>query len=317
MLSILLRLAGGRLISGQVLSFVYERQRVSDTKSGLPEDWSDIFLESVHRCDEALQVLLPTFGHSPPAENRDAWLIDAARDMLAGSQDSLDAPLAFIFVAAQLNLSTISMEQRAQTPRTVNRKLRKYLVSRFYPTMFRHLSANLANTTFFPDLDGNLYLVLLNCVIQAPKSTLQDLLGPTLAIHLTSVWKSANLTLPNLSILASNFAYAPQKTASKPNSVIELLPFSHPIFDKYLPKIASNSDLEASAPKRTRIQELCDELFIDSKHWHNSKSILPKHLGGQDDGATAISPREKMKQLRRDQRFMANRKLHVLFLDDQ
>lgn len=45
-------------------------------------------------------------------------------------------------------------------------------------------------------------------------------------------------------------------------------------------------------------------LFNDTQHWHNNKkSLLPKHLGGEESAAN-VTERERRKKLRADQRFM-------------
>lgn len=290
---------------------MYERRRASDTQRGIPQDWSEAFEEAVDLCDEKLKASLPKLSPSTPSiENRDSWLIRAAKDLLSNSASSLDAPLTFIFVAAQLSLSSLSLKQRALRPFPFSSNLKEYLVSNFYPRIFRYLALHLNNPHFLPDLDGSVFLAFLTCSTNSPKSTLEMLVGSRLAHNVTSVWTSGNLSVPDLGILA--LRYPPPSgsgKAQKFKSKFTLLPFSHPVFDDYLPSINTDNVQGSSTPRtRTRIEKLCDEPFVDETHWHNAKSILPKHLGGKNDTTTSTPAWEKMKQLRRDQRFMANRK---------
>ncbi|KAB5588619.1 DEAD/DEAH-box helicase [Ceratobasidium theobromae] len=299
-----------KYIDYKVLSFVYERQRVSDTKSGLPDGWS--IAEDM--CSRKLEAALSDDSSLLPPEDRDAWLMQAAANMIneLSPDDPLVAPITFIFIAAQLSIPSISIQQRAQYPCAVDPKLKDYLVSTFYPRIFQHLSSSLADVTFFPDLDGNLFLVLLNCTLNISEATTQELLGPTLAHQVASTWTAANLPLPNLGGL-SQFAYVSPEMPSKYESNFELLPFSHEIFDKHFKPIALDIAIQPnSTDERTRIEKLCDERFIDDKHWHNEKHILPKHLGGKDDTTLTTSTSwQKMKRLRREQRFMANLQRHA------
>ncbi|KAF8749234.1 P-loop containing nucleoside triphosphate hydrolase protein [Rhizoctonia solani] len=206
---------------------------------------------------------------------------NSIKAMLAESKNPLDAQFAFLFFASQMALGSMSMQQRAVELCVIDQELSDYLKAEFYPAIFRHLGTRLLKAEFFPDLDGNLFMVLLNCVLKSPNVALGALVGEGLAQDVSSAWTSAGLSIPNLGELLSQYAFTepkPVKTAPAPR--YELLPFSHPIFDEYLPSITTIS--ETSRPKifmRTRVEALCDEPFMDEKHWHNDKSILPKHLG--------------------------------------
>ncbi|CAE6496597.1 unnamed protein product [Rhizoctonia solani] len=295
-----------------VLSFVYERQRMIEITSGQPTNWLGASSEAAKICEDELEQVLPQFVHSPPPESRLSWLMNATKAMLAESSNPLDEPFAFIFVAAQLALTCMSAQQRALNHCIVDQGMSDYLKSEFYPAIFRHLCSGLVDVTFLPDLDGRLFLILLNCILKAPDGTLDGIFGGDLARDAVSTWTAAGLSTPNLSNLPSQFAYTRHKAVTPLRPNLELLPFSHPVFDEYLPYIATASDDQKADGmlKRTRIEALCDESFVDEKHWHNDKSILPKHLGGTDD-RTPLTDWEKMKKLRREQRFMASLQRHA------
>ncbi|CAE6542924.1 unnamed protein product [Rhizoctonia solani] len=301
-----------KYVDAKVLSFVYERERLVEIADGQPQAWLQISSDASRLCEDSLETALPRPTPTSPPDNRLSWLINSTKGMLAESQDPMDEAFAFIFVAAQLALAHMSVQQRALNQCVVDPGISEYLKSSFYPAIFRHLGANLVNPAFFPDLDGNLFLILLNCTLKLPGGSLDDAFGENLAQDVSSAWQTAGLSIPNLGILSSQFAFTPHQAVKVPLPTLDLLPFSHPVFDKYLPYIATLSEDQKSDEmlKRTRIEALCDGPFVDEKHWHNDKSILPKHLGGSDDRAQ-VTDWERRKRLRRDQRFMANLQRHA------
>ncbi|CAE6339059.1 unnamed protein product [Rhizoctonia solani] len=301
-----------KYVDAKVLSFVYERERLVEIIGGQPQAWLQISSDALRLCDNALEKALPQPTLTSPSNNRLSWLTTATKAMLADSQNQVDEALAFIFVTAQLALAHMSVQQRAINHCIVDQGISEYLKSDFYPTIFRHLRATLIDPGFFPDLDGNLFVVLLNCALKLPEGSLEEIVGGNLAQAISSAWTAAGLSIPNLGTLASRFAFTEHQIATVPRPKLELLPFSHPVFDKYLPYITTLSDDQKfnETLQRTRIEALCDEPFVDEKHWHNNKSILPKHLGGSDDPAPSTAW-EKMKKLRREQRFMANLQRHA------
>ncbi|KAJ1300164.1 hypothetical protein OPQ81_011916 [Rhizoctonia solani] len=301
-----------RYVDAKILAFVYERQRLVEITNGQPKDWLKISSAAARLCEDALNQTLSLSTPSSPPKNRLSWLMNSAKAMLANPGTDLDESFTFVFIAAQLALAYMSAQQCALSHRAIDQRISEYLQSHFYPAMFGHLSNNLVDATFFPDLDGNLFLIFLNCVLKSPQGTTEELFGENLARDLSSAWTAAGLSIPTFNDLSSRFAYTKHNMVTAPRLAFELLPFSHPVFDQYLPSIATISDDRASNEilQRTRIEALCDEPFVDDKHWHNDKTILPKHLGGKDDN----KPRnewERMKRLRRDQEFMANLQRHA------
>ncbi|KAG9121540.1 hypothetical protein FRC07_002451 [Ceratobasidium sp. 392] len=304
-----------KYVDAKVLSFVYERQRLGDTKSGQPESWDDILLASAQLCEERYSQLVPNHGRPSQTTSRVSWLSQSVAAFAANPSGPIDNALAFIFLASQLVLPCLSIEQRAQTPCTVEPNLKTYLVARFYPKLFGFLASSLHNPTFFPDLDGNLFLVILNAIITSANSTLHALVGDAISDEISTAWESVGIPVPDLSVLSAQYISVIPVVPSPPMEVpYELLPFSHPVLDKYLESVAvhTSSVSAQNLDKRTRLDKLFDEPFVDEKHWHNSKSILPKHLGGKDDdNPSSLTSWERMKQLKRDQRFMTNMQRHA------
>ncbi|CAE6426702.1 unnamed protein product [Rhizoctonia solani] len=303
-----------KYVDAKVLSFVYERQRLVEIASGGPSGWAKISSKASQTCDIALKKVLPPIENSlsRSSETRVSWLTNSIKAMLAEPKTALDAPLGFLFFAAQLALGSMPVNERALERCPIDPAASHYLKSEFYPTVFRHLGANLGNASFLPDLDGNLFLILLNYALKTPEGTLEQLIGESQAQDVLSTWTAAGLSVPKLSDLSSKYAFVQPDIVRVPRTKLELLPFSHPIFDKYLPSVSTVSEDQISGENdtRTRVEALCDEPFVDEKHWHNNKSILPKHLGGTDD-RTQLTDWEKMKKLRREQRYMANLQRHA------
>jgi hypothetical protein len=295
----------------QVLSFVYERQRLGDTKSGIPEDWNSVYASSIELCKQRFSNLAPSVDLSSLVTDRNSWLLQSIKALLEKSSDTSEIAISFLFAASQLVLPSLSIEQRAQFSSSVDPSLRVYLVSKFYPKLFGQLASSLDGSTFLPDLDGNVFLVFLNHIISSPRQKMEDFVGASLAEEILAAWASVDLAPPDFSILSTQFKSATTIVpSSSSDAPFELLPFSHPVLDKYLQSVAvhSSSQPAAGPDTRSRLDKLCDEPFVDEKHWHNAKSILPKHLGGKDDNtATNLSSWERMKQLKKDQRFMTNR----------
>ncbi|KAG9094747.1 hypothetical protein FS749_011922 [Ceratobasidium sp. UAMH 11750] len=304
-----------KYVDAKVLSFVYERQRLGDTKSGLPKDWNTSHAISERLCQERYSQLVSNQNQISPSVDRVSWLLQGATIFASSPSEPIDRALSFVFLASQLILPHISIEQRAQIPYPVDSKLKVYLISEFYPKLFGALASSLHNSTFLPDLDGNLFLVTLNTIIASASSTIDTLIGDAISEELTTAWASIGLPFPDLSVLSARFQSAnPIIPPPSMESPYELLRFSHPVLDPYLESVAVHTASSAASDldTRTRLDRLCDEPFIDEKHWHNTKSILPKHLGGKDDGASPnLTSWERMKQLRRDQRFMTNLQRHA------
>ncbi|KAG9090129.1 hypothetical protein FRC06_001213, partial [Ceratobasidium sp. 370] len=304
-----------KYVDAKVLSFVYERQRLGDTKSGLPKDWNATHGASERLCQERYSKLVSKHNQISPTVDRVSWLLKGAATFAASSSESVGCALAFVFLASQVILPHLSIEQRAQIPYDVDSELKTHLISQFYPTLFGSLASSLHNPTFLPDLDGNLFLVTLDAMIASANNTIDTLVGDAISEEITNAWTSIGHALPDLSILSTRFqSTVPTIPSLFVDTPYELLPFSHPVLDQYLESVAVHT---ASAPisdvdTRTRLDRLCDEPFVDEKHWHNAKSILPKHLGGKDDNTSSnLTSWERMKQLRRDQRFMTNLQRHA------
>jgi hypothetical protein len=82
----------------------------------------------------------------------------------------------------------------------------------------------------------------------------------------------------------------------------ELLTFHYPILDAAFPTFQTSREedsLSAKFDSGTKI--------FDNRHWHNQKSILPSHLGGNKP--KPVNEWARQRALRSDQRFMAT--LHV------
>ncbi|QRV75685.1 DEAD/DEAH box helicase [Ceratobasidium sp. AG-Ba] len=302
-----------KYVDSKVLSFVYERQRLGTARSHQPENWDATATIAENLCTSRFNILVPGWNNSSSPGSRESWLTNVVCLVIGDGADAMDQAAAFIFLASQIALSYLSIQQRAQTTCVIDRTLRKYLVSKFYPKIFGYLAISLQDASFFPDLDGNIFLMLLNAMIGSTKPQLETLFGPALSHQIETLWLSGHSALPDMAALSCFESIVPVTTSAQ-NFFYQLLYFSHPILDPYLKTVFFEGAKIPEDPNtpRTRIEELCDIPFTDTKHWHNSKSILPKHLGGADDTEDGrLTSWERMKRLRREQRFMSNMQRHA------
>lgn len=281
-----------------------------DEESTVSDEWSDAYDISMEHCSRAFIGMDIQSNDTLISDNRAAWLMQSVAALLEGSTDPICSAVSLAFVASQLIVPSLSVDQRAQRLWTLDSKLHTYLVTDFYPRTLAYLGSTLAGATFFPDLDGNVFLAFLSCLIDSTEHDIEALVGVSSAQEIAAAWVSTGVALPDLSILSSFFKSKPLDAShSTSDHLFTLLPFSHPLLDKYLPLFSeeANAEPKTADDTRSRLEQLCDESFVDERHWHNSKSILPKHLGGRDDGeATNLTSWQRMKRLRKDQRFMTN-----------
>lgn len=165
----------------QVLSFVYERQRLVDEKSSTLDEWSNAYEISLERCNDELLEMNIQSSDPLLANNRTAWLMQAATTFANDIISPVDSAILFAFVTSQLLVPSFPIEQRAQRLWTVDPRLRTYLVTDFYPRIFGCLGSTLAAATFSPDLDGNVFLAFLNCIIGGTNYDMESLVGASSA----------------------------------------------------------------------------------------------------------------------------------------
>jgi hypothetical protein len=81
-----------------------------------------------------------------------------------------------------------------------------------------------------------------------------------------------------------------------------LLPFSNPVFDEQLSlvRVPVKASVEPDPLGYSDFGQ--GTLFSDTQHWHNQKTILPSHLGGETP--KPVDERMKRRHLRSEQRFM-------------
>lgn len=86
--------------------------------------------------------------------------------------------------------------------------------------------------------------------------------------------------------------------------VVSILPFSNPVFDQHLKSI----NLRVGPSKST--DQHSGRIFQEVSHWHNAKKRLDIKQGQQ----TPLSARDKARNLKRDQRFMADMQAYAASL---
>ena len=225
------------------------------------------------------------------------------------SKSSKDSPmeLLFAFLAHCILLETTSVEERAQDIATANSRLTKIILKIFLPTIFFALDNAASSRNVFYDVDGRIYLALVNFLMDNHTLPMHELIGVTVCDRVQALWSGSNLPSVDFGILAGRFSVSPTSprkslVVSKP---LRLLRFDNEVFNKELASIQvtgeDDDDGCDSAPKFNFGQGV---LFSDTHHWHNSKAILPRHMGGEDTKPKNEWHRRKLLKL--EQRFMSN-----------
>ncbi|KAJ7083417.1 hypothetical protein B0H15DRAFT_425762 [Mycena belliarum] len=209
------------------------------------------------------------------------------------------AELLHIFLAHAAMLPELSLLERAQSFPSLSPKLRKLLL-KWLPDIY------FAASPLPFDIDGRIFVSLVSTVLAQPSQAFRDIIGPAAYDVVEVVWLGLSRPVPDLSAFRAQYASAPSAVMSAQCAAAtagyKLLAFNHPIFDTaLLPGIAIEAEEELPNPA-SRLDFSIP--FHDTKHWHNTKSILPRHLGG-DDEHKALDERQRRRAIKGNQRFMA------------
>lgn len=244
-----------------------------------------------------------------PAITEDEGLLKVADHYLASKlSDQPPTELLFAFIAHSLLLDTIFVGERAQNIINVNRELLDIILDKFLPRVFFAAETILSSHDVTLHVDGRLYLALVNFLMEHPTSSMEELIGSGISDRVRTLWKNIRLPSVDFSALVSRF---PPPPASPEHGTVapqplRLLSFENEVFNKELAviRIATESDGDEALDPGPKFNFGQGVLFSDTNHWHSSKAILPRHLGGQDPKPTDVRQRRRL--LKRDQRFMTN-----------
>ncbi|KAJ7762289.1 hypothetical protein DFH07DRAFT_813783 [Mycena maculata] len=222
--------------------------------------------------------------------------------------------LLFVFLLHATILPELSLLERAQPCPVLNGDLLVLLLNSFLPQAFF-----LASPLPFDSIDGRVFASLISAFITHPSKDFLDVVGSIAYAEVQNIWGHLSLPIPDLSRFCARYGSAPPtmipsrkrrkrrvsdqtvQTRVVTPSVRKLLPFNHPVLDCLLwPDTVENEQTPTS------VAHLDFGIpFSDTRHWHNSTSILPSYLGG-DDQHRVLDERQRRRAAKSNQRFMSN-----------
>jgi len=228
-------------------------------------------------------------------------------DILSLIRKGVPAEVAYLFVVHSILVPTLSARERAQAPRDLGSQWTRALRDDFLsPLLFRAASV-LASYDYSFEIDGTVFGVVLVYVL-LQRGELDSMLDLAIRDEAQRLWcllGGPSLDFPGFSRIYHLPNPEDSYTAIQHN-IIEshgILAFSHPIFDGAFPQ-TSNEAVEEDSPS-ARFDS--GTKLLDNQHWHNQKSILPQHLGGNKP--KPLDNWARQRALRSSQRFMST--LHV------
>ncbi|KAF8146445.1 hypothetical protein K438DRAFT_507113 [Mycena galopus ATCC 62051] len=295
-------LNGAEFRDSKILTFVYHGEAHRHTQQRLPKNIfhaadrarSSLDSEVARTIPGQTVSLLSPELRSTPMRSRMVEFSERAIENL-GSDSS---QLVFLFLLHAAILPELSLLERAQPSQALPLKLMDLLSNIFLPKMF-FLASHLPF-----DVDGRVFLSLLSTATMDPLIPLPDMVGPTVYEEVRAVWSHLSVAMPDFSAFRRRYGGrtdSPRAPAETARRVYKLLPFTHQVFNfdsVFLP----DTSVEET-PTSTSSSHLDFGIrFSDTTHWHNSKSILPSHLGGEDH--KVLDERQRRRENRSNQRFM-------------
>ncbi|KAJ3824101.1 hypothetical protein F5880DRAFT_1562443 [Lentinula raphanica] len=274
-------LKGAEYRDSKILTFVYEsRTYVQELK--FPHALQHRIDCSRHELDEKLGYVTPL--STPTTQHPLAWW--------SSKLPSEDLTKVFLLHAAIL--PQISVQLLARKLPVLHPELESRLHNNFLPTIFRILAQT---DGLFPHIDGRLFLELLSYTIRSNATSCQDIY-PSSCENGTELDFLSELTFDGPG-LATLYGHVPSNDSQVAVSSVpqhELLPFSNHVFDAALANVRAPNTPQSTPAIPPSIFGM-HILANDTKHWHNTRALLPVHLGGQK-----TKPRTEWEKRRHDRR---------------
>jgi hypothetical protein len=238
----------------------------------------------------------------------DSLLKDMMKSYLAStSSKGTHKELLYAFLAHCILLETISVEERARDMAAAHPGLTKIMVKSFLPTIWFAMDNAVSSRNGFRDVDGRIYLDLIKFLIENHTLPIRELIGTSVYDRVQVLWSSFNLPSVDFRAFSKLFPLSPT-SPQKPVSVLKpfrLLPFDNDIFNEELSiiQVVGEDEHDVVVDSAPKFNFGAGVMFSDTHHWHNSKAILPKHLGGDDTKPKDEWHRRRM--LKAEQRFMS------------
>ncbi|TFY82995.1 hypothetical protein EWM64_g1015 [Hericium alpestre] len=288
----------------KIFSFVYEQRFDPNARNKLPK--------SVWTANAAglttLEGIVPWHNHTIAAIDPDDILVSLASDLLSfrSNGDSSYIELVYFFLLHLILLQALSVADRARPLEHLHSALTSIILNSFFPIAFLATEALTCKNNIVLHVDGHIFVSMVRFFIQNPTLSPSKSAGAKIQSRLESIWSQVGSPTLNLSHFYARFPNPKQnaRPGSASPAPLPLFPFHNDVFDSELASIhvAVAEDQDDLPPAQVEFSQ--GTAFVDNKHWHaHDRTILPKHLGGEDD--KRLTAWQLKKKLKGEQVFMS------------
>ena len=228
-------------------------------------------------------------------------------NVLSSLKLGVPAEVVYFFIVHCLLLSNLTVRERGHVHQVLPSELTQIISLDFLPALFGEVAVLLAGSDFQFDMDGTIFVMLIAfCGSQGASANLTHLVGPVIIAQAQVIWSAINGPALDFEAFHARYPIPKDYFSRIQHRRIEphqLLQFHNPVFDGDMSQICistSGNDADIDPPL---LEFDIEGIFSDTQHWHNTRTILPAHLGGSKP--TSRDERIKRRMLRSDQRFMA------------
>ncbi|KAJ3508807.1 hypothetical protein NLJ89_g5555 [Agrocybe chaxingu] len=302
-------LKGAEYRDSKILSFVFESPSSSLAKLHLAfspiirQAQTELATSFLQHFDDDVgesNLCQPTVTDSQEQMND----VEFFRDILQFTRASVEPEIVYLFIAHSLLTPSLSIHERAQPQKILPAELQANITDVFLPRVFVHAANLVASGRGCLEVDGRIFSALIYVVLLKSRS-LSDVIGSRAYTEVQRIWERLAGPAVDFAKFAARYGSAvapPHSPATIANlETYQLLPFSHPVFDRQLADVYVETERESADAPSSPLSQSPATTFRDTRHWHNQKSILPPHLGGSRPSGPP-NPRK----LKADQRFMSS-----------
>lgn len=223
--------------------------------------------------------------------------------------------LLHIFVVHCAILPRLSVQERARPCEALHPDLVEVVGKHFLPLMFGIAADFLGFRESSIEFDGRIFVALIRFCISNPRVEMRTIIGPSIYQASVGVLSLPDLAELDLVSFANRFPNGPDCiTLTQYGEPTELLPFDNAVFSSAFSPLNFAMGKEQDLPASFK-----EHLFFgqgatveDKTHWHNGKSILPPHQGGERPKQT--NEKARLRELRSHQRFMSSLQIQAATL---
>ncbi|KIY45565.1 hypothetical protein FISHEDRAFT_76419 [Fistulina hepatica ATCC 64428] len=197
--------------------------------------------------------------------------------------DSVHLQLLYLFSAHLFLLDFLSIHERAQPPVIIRPDLISVISCSFLPIVYAVLRHLVQKTDLDVDIDGRLFLFLVQQAVEHP-GTVSQMLGEEIRSATETAWSSAGFSLSQVNLHAletyNHVVHPPVPALDLTAQPRSLLPFSNPIFDEPMKDsnfLISNVEADTSKMVESMDTNTHDIPFEDSRHWHSTRLLVKKY----------------------------------------